>query len=234
MTKKKFKLSEKQRQNRINRFVDKYGYDPRSSYRPNRTGVRGRPEKKRPFPKSLVKAINERFRKLESVYKVADYSNEYQLAKKYASEYSKTKGKIYNQDLLAEGKVRLIGEKEYNKLSPKDKKYYNEVLQNMFNATTTLPGGIESKREQSYRTFMSNYGSKYPDLTRSDYEDLFSTYRRMVNADKKGQFDYNTFVQTLEFIDIGEALSDNQLEKAMRYISKNQMHKVPKRYRLRT
>ena len=60
MSKKRFKLSEKQRQNRINRFISKYGYDPRSSYRPKKTGVRGRPVKTMPFSKSLVKSANER------------------------------------------------------------------------------------------------------------------------------------------------------------------------------
>ena len=85
--KSKFKLSEKQRQNRINRFISKYGYDPRSSYRPKKTGVRGRPVKTIPFQKSLVKSANERFRKLESVYKLAEFSNEYLLAKHYATEY---------------------------------------------------------------------------------------------------------------------------------------------------
>ena len=236
MSKKiKFKLSEKQRQNRINRFISKYGYDPRSSYRPKKTGIRGRPVKTMPFHKSLVKSANERFRKLESVYNLTDMSNEYNLAKKYASEQSKTKGKIYNQKLLKEkGIVRLVGEKEYNKLSPKDKKYYNEVLQNILNSATSLPGGIEEKRQKSYNTFMQNYGDKYPDLSRSQYEQLFRTYRDLVNADKKAQFDYNTLVQTLEFVDIGEALRQDQLEKAMTYIAKSQMHKIPKRYRLRT
>ena len=235
MKKKKFKLSEKQKQNRINRFISKYGYDPRSSYRPKKTGVRGRPVKIEAFRKSLVKSANERFRKLESVYNLTEYSNEYNLAKKYATERSRTKGKIYNQKLLKEkGIVRLVGEKEYNKLSAKDKKYYNEVLQSILNASTSLPGGIEEKRQKSYSTFMQNYGDKYPDLSRAEYERLFRTYRDLVNADKKAQFDYNTLVQTLEFVDIGEALRQDQLEKAMTYIAKSQMHKIPKKYRLRT
>lgn len=233
--KRKFKLSEKQKQNRINRFISKYGYDPRSSYRPKKTGVRGRPVKIEAFRKSLVKSANERFRKLESVYNLTEYSNEYNLAKKYATERSRTKGKIYNQKLLKEkGIVRLVGEKEYNKLSAKDKKYYNEVLQSILNASTSLPGGIEEKRQKSYNTFMQNYGDKYPDLSRAEYERLFRTYRDLVNADKKAQFDYNTLVQTLEFVDIGEALRQDQLEKAMTYIAKSQMHKLPKKYRLRT
>ena len=233
--KSKFKLSEKQRQNRINRFISKYGYDPRSSYRPKKTGVRGRPVKTMPFQKSLVKSANERFRKLESVYKLAEFSNEYLLAKHYATEYSKTKGKIYNQKLLKEkGIVRLVGEKEYNKLSPKDKKYYNEVLQQIFDASTSLPKAIEEKRTKSYDTFMKNYGDKHPDLSQEQYEELFRVYRNQVSSDKKNQFDYNTLQQTLEFVDIEQALTDKQLKKAMKYIATGNMHKIPKRYKLRT
>lgn len=234
MAKKKFKLSEKQKQNRINRFINKYGYDPRSSYRPNRTGVRGRPQKTYPYNKSLVKAVNERFRKIEKVYKLTDDSNEYKLAKKYATEYSRTKGKIYNQQLIKDGKVRLLNETEYNKLSVKEKKYFNEVLQNILNASTSIKQGIEDKYDKSYRTFMSHYGQSYPDLSKTEYQQLFRTYRELVNGDKKNQFDYNTLVQTLEFVDIGEALRQDQLETAMKYVSTNRFNKIPKRFRLRT
>lgn len=234
MAKKKFKLSEKQRQNRIERFVSKYGYDPRSSYRPHKTGVRGRPVKTQPYNKALVKAVNERFRKIEKVYGLSEDSNEYKLAMKYATEYSKTKGKIYNQKLITEGKVRLLNESDYNNLSAKDKKYFNEVLQNILKASTTTKQGIESKYEQSYRTFMENYGYKYPNLTQEEYKDFFKIYRNLVNSDKRNQFDYNTLVQTLEFIDIGEALRQDQLQTAMKYVSTNRFNKIPKRFRLRT
>jgi len=127
MKKKKFKLSAKQKQNRINRFISKYGYDPRMSYRPyNKTGVRGRPVKQYAYPKADVKAVNERFRKIEKVYKLTEDSNEYKLARKYAVENPKTKGKIYDQTKLKKSNsVRLLSESEYNKLSSKEKKYFH-------------------------------------------------------------------------------------------------------------
>ena len=237
MAKKKFKLSEKQKQNRINRFVAKYGYDPRTSYRPyKKTGSRGRPNKQYPYPKADVKVVNERFRKIEKVYKLTEDSNEYKLARKYAVEYSKTyKGKIYDQNrLYEENQLRMISEEQYNKLSAKEKKYFNEVLQNILNASTTTRRGIESKYEKSYSTFMGNYGDKYPNLSKEEYIDFFRTYRNMVNADKKNQFDYNTLVQTLEYVDIGEALRQDQLEQAMKYIATDRMHRIPKRFRLRS
>lgn len=237
MAKKKYKLSEKQKQNRINRFISKYGYDPRGSYRPyNKTGVRGRPTKKYPYPKADVKVVNERFRKIEKVYKLTEDSNEYRLAKKYATEYTNNyKGKIYDQNRLFDsGELRLISEEEYNKLSAKGKKYFNEVLQNILNASTSTKKGIESKYDKAYNTFMRNYGNdRYPNLKKEEYIEFFKTYRNMVNADKKSQFDYNTLVQTLEFVDIGEALRLDQLEQAMKYIATNRFHKIPKNIRLR-
>ena len=236
MAKKKFKLSAKQKINRINRFISKYGYDPRTSYRPYRkTGTRGRPIKKYPYPKSDVKVVNERFRKIEKVWGLTDDSNEYKLALKYATEYSKTKGKIYDQQKLkSTDALRLLSESDYNRLSTQDKKYFNEVLQNILNASTTTKQGIEGKYEKAYQTFMGNYGDKYPDLSKEEYKQFFKIYRDMVNADKKGQFDYNTLVQSLEFVDIGEALKNDQLEQAMKYIATNRFHKIPKRYRVRS
>lgn len=235
MSKKKFKLSAKQKQNRLNRFISKYGYDPRTAYRPYRqTGTRGRPVKQYAYPKADVKVVNERFRKIEKVWNLTEDSNEYKLARKYATEYSKTKGKIYDQDKLkSSNSVRLLSEAEYNKLSPLEKKYFNEVLQNILNASTTTKKGIEDKYTKSYNTFMETYGSNYKGLKKEEYIEFFRTYRAMVNADKKNQFDYNTLVRTLEYVDIGEALRDDQLKQAMRYISTDRIHKIPKRYRTR-
>ena len=82
---------------------------------------------------------------------------------------------------------------------------------------------------------MRNYGKKrYPNLSKEEYIDFFKTYRNMVNGDKKNQFDYNTLVQTLDFVDIGEALRLDQLEQAMKYVATNRFHKIPKRIRLRS
>lgn len=230
---KSWKPTEKQRQQRIARFVNKYGYDPRSSYRPNKTGTRGRPSKTYGYDRALVKAANERLRKIESVYKLADDSNEYKLALKYATEYSKTKGKIYNQDILRDShKVRFISESDFMKLSPQEQKYFNEVLSNFMQASTSTKTGIESKYQKSYETFMSHYGDKYPDLTMDQYKEFFRTYRDLANADKRNQFDYTTLVQTLEFVDIGQALNQGQLATAMRYVATNRFDKIPRRYRL--
>ena len=232
---KSWKPTEKQRQQRLARFVSKYGYDPRSSYRPNKTGVRGRPSKTYGYDKALVKAANERLRKIEKVYNLTQDSNEYKLAKKYATEYSKTKGKIYDTKRLQRTKgeeLRFISEEEYKKLSPQDQKYFNEVLSNFMEASTSTKAGVESKYQKSYETFMSHYGDKYPDLSKEDYKEFFRTYRDLVNADTKNQFDYTTLVQTLEFVDISQALNQGQLEKAMRYVSTNRFDKIPRRYRL--
>ena len=237
MSKRKTKMTKKQRQNRLTRFINKYGYDPRSSYRPyRRTGVRGRPTKQYPYPKADVKVVNERFRKIEKVYNLTEDSNEYKLARKYATEYSKTyKGKIYDQTRLFDNnELRLINEEAYNKLSAKQKKYFNEVVQNILNASTTTKKGVEDKFKEAHKTFMKNYGKQHPGLELEDYKELFRTYRDMVNADKKNQFDYNTLSQTLEFIDIGSALRDDQLRQAMKYISTNRFNKIPKKYKLRT
>lgn len=232
---KSWKPSAKQKQQRLTRFISKYGYDPRSSYRPVRQGKRGRPQKTYGYNKALVKAANERLRKIETVYKLTEDSNEYKLAKKYATEYSKTKGKIYDVKRLNKTKgkeLRFISESEFKKLSPQEQKYFNEVLSNFMQASTSTKSGIESKYQKSYETFMLHYGDKYPNLSIEDYKEFFKTYRDLVNADTSNQFDYTTLVQTLEFVDIEQALTQGQLEKAMRYVATNRFDKIPRRYRL--
>ena len=66
---KSWKPTQKQRQQRIAKFINKYGYDPTKSYRPTKTGKRGRPSKTYAYDKNLVKIANERLRKIEKVYK---------------------------------------------------------------------------------------------------------------------------------------------------------------------
>ena len=231
--KKSWRPSEKQRQSRLSRFISKYGYDPRSSYRPKNRTTRGRPQTEYKYNKSVVKAANERLRKIEKVWNMTEDSNEYKLVRKYAIEYPKTKGKIYKLGKNMDS-VRFLSETEYNKLSDKEKKYFNEVLNNFMNASTSTKQGIELKYQQSYSTFMYHYGDKYPSLTQDQYKEFFRTYRDLANADKKNQFDYTTLVQTLEFVDISEALSQNQLETAMRYVATNRFHKIPRRFRTRS
>ena len=80
---------------------------------------------------------------------------------------------------------------------------------------------------------MKNYGQNYPNLSMEGYKRFFRVYRDMVNADKKNQFDYNTLVQTLEYVDIGSSMNDKQLQLAMKYVATDKIHKIPRRYRLR-
>lgn len=227
---KSWKPSIKQRKTRLERFIKKYGYDPRYSYRPHKTGIVGRPKKEIPYNKAVVKSANERLRKIEKVYNLVDDSNEYRMVKKYAIEYPKTKGKIYR--VGKDDSIRFISEREFNKLSDKEKAYFNEVLNNFMSASTSTKQGIEEKYNKAYETFMEHYGTNYPNLTMDEYKDFFKTYRDLVSADKKNQFDYNVLVQSLEFIDIGTALNDNQLEQSMKYVATNRFNKIPKRYKL--
>lgn len=200
----------------------------------------GRPQESK-YERSLVKTANERLRKIEKVYGLTEDSNEYRIVSKYAIEYPKTKGKIYRlldedgnrtNDPRKAVSIRFINKTEYEKLSVKEQRYFNEVLDKFLNASTTTKAGIESKYEKGYTTFMQNYGDKYKDMSINQYKDFFKIYRDMVNKDKKSHFDYNTLVQTLEYIDISTAMTDNQITQVMKYISTDRWNKIPRKYRL--
>lgn len=248
--KRKLSAKAKQRQSerRLKSFIKKYGYDPRFSYRPkNRstTGIsrRGRPTSKQDYSKELVKSANERLRKLEKVYKftdkdtgrvysMADWSNEYRMVKKYATEYPNSyKGKIYR--VSDDGKsIRFISKSEYDKLSAEEKRYFNEVLQNFLNAETSKGSGVSEQIDKAYKTFMQNYGDKYASLSKMDYMELFTVYRDQVTADKANHFDYDSFARIITNLDVGALINDRQLEEAIRYVETNNWHKIPRKYNL--
>ena len=173
------------------------------------------------FPADLLKAANERLRKLEKVSQKASSSEIYQLMSKYATSYSKTKGKIYSQEAIAQGKVRFLNKTDFNKLSAEDKKYYLERLEQFMSSKSSTLTGIKESHKKSYETFMQLYGDKYPELTQKQYEEFFSTYNANVVGDSMDHFSYSDWSRVLTNIKIDEAMSDNQMQNVMTYIRAN-------------
>lgn len=254
---KKRNYSLNKRYNRIQKFIQKYGYDPTKSYRPKKTV--GRP-KTTGFDKSIIKSANERLRKLEKVYKTkkdkdsdgvtyAELSNEYSLVKKYATEYPNSKkGMIYKfvdkngrktKDMSKAVGVRFISKTEYDailkSISDKEKRdeferYFTQTLENFMNAKTSTAGGIKEKIDKSYETFMSHYGQKYQNMSQNTYLNFFKTYRDMVKADRSGHFGYDDLSEALAWIDIDQAMSENQMDTVLQYINTNQWKNIPRRF----
>ena len=178
------------------------------------------------FPAKLVKAANERLRKLEKVHKgyktgksLAQSSEAYQSIEEYATSYPKSKGKIYKRN--KDGNVRFLSQTEYDKLSAQDKKYYVERVESFLGSKTSTASGIKEAHKKSYDTFMKNYGDKYPDLSFSQYEEFFESYNYNMVGDSDSHFGYDEWSAALKHISIDEAMNDNQMDQIMEYLRAN-------------
>lgn len=178
------------------------------------------------FPAKLVKAANERLRKLEKVHKgyktgksLAQSSEAYQSIEEYATSYPKSKGKIYKRN--KDGNVRFLSQTEYDKLSAQDKKYYVERVEAFLGSKTSTASGIKEAHKKSYNTFMKNYGDKYPDLSFSQYEEFFESYNYNMVEDSESHFGYDEWSAALKHISIDEAMNDNQMDQIMEYLRAN-------------
>lgn len=175
------------------------------------------------FPAKLVKAANERLRKLEKVHKgyksgksLAQSSEAYQNIEDYATSYPKTKGKIYTRN--KDGNIRFLNQTQFDKLSAQDKKYYLERINAFLESKSSTASGIREAHKKSYETFMKNYGNKFPDLTLDQYEDFFEVYNYNMVEDHKNHFSYEDWSAVLTNINIDEAMNDNQMEAVMEYV----------------
>jgi hypothetical protein len=170
------------------------------------------------LPRELLKAANERLRKLEKVSGLSKSSEMYQLMSKYAESYPKTKGKIYDQEALEQGKLRFINKTKFDKLSADEKEYYIERLKRFMESTTTTKLGIKAAHKQSYDTFMKRYGKKFPNLTQEQYEEFFKAYNYNVVGDSEDHFEYSEWSKVLDNIKIDEVMTDREMETVMQYV----------------
>lgn len=178
------------------------------------------------FPAKLVKAANERLRKLEKVHKgiksgrsLAQSSEAYQAMEEYATSYPKTKGKIYKRN--KEGNIRFLSQTEFDRLSAQDKKYYVDRVQAFLGSKSSTASGIKEAHKKSYDTFMKRYGDKYPELSFSQYEEFFDAYNYNMVEDSESHFGYDEWSAALKHIKIDEAMNDNQMDQIMEYLRAN-------------
>lgn len=205
--------------------------------------VSGKYEPYNPYPQATIKVANERLRKLEKVLtekakaqgfkSMAESSEAYQEMLKYAESMPKTKGRIYNQELLKEGKLRFIGKKEYEKLSEEEKAYFVERMNAFLANKSSTTSGILKAHDQSYYTFMSKYGKNYPNLTKKQYFEFWEKYNVYVNLNNE-HYSYTDVTRVLKFVRLDTALHYNQLDKVMSLVSKNKWDEIDSRFLLRT
>lgn len=208
---------------KIQKLINKGVYKARPKGRPPKASEwnykTGKYE--RSYPAALVKAANERLRKLEKVFGLSQSSEIYQLMTKYKTSYSKTKGKIYDQRPEYDDKVRFINKRMFDELSAEDKLYFIDRVNRFMESQTSTKSGIATARSQSYKTFMRRYGDKYPNLSEEQYAAFFSTYNYNIVGDSETHFRYSEWSKVLTHIAIDEAMTDKQMDEVMSYVRAN-------------
>ena len=183
------------------------------------------------FPKALLKAANERLRKLEKVSGLAEGNVMYQSMKNKMMRKPKKEGIIFKSDKTGRG-VRFISEREFNKLTPEQQAYYMARLEGFMGSSWSTAGGTkkirqkiseklkpqEEARERSFDTFRNRpeIRDKFPDLTYEQYKALFEAYQRL--RDVKGDhFKYDDLTMFMEYVRLDQ-LKPDQIEEAMSFV----------------
>lgn len=196
------------------------------------SGIKGQSKKASgTFPKAMLKAANERLRKLEKVSGLAEGNVMYQSMKNKMMSKPKKEGIIFKSDKTGRG-VRFISEREFNKLTPEQQAYYMARLEGFMGSSWSTAGGTkkirqkiseklkpqEEARERAFDTFRNRpeIRDKFPDLTYEQYKSLFEAYQRL--RDVKGDhFKYDDLNMFLEYVRLDE-LKPDQIEEAMSFV----------------
>ena len=183
------------------------------------------------FPKAMLKAANERLRKLEKVSKLAEGNLLYQRMKNEMISKPKKEGKIFKTDRTGKG-VRFVSESEYKKMTPAEQADYMRRLKGFMGSSWSTASGTKKARKKvsealkphdeyrqsSYDTFMSRPEIKenMPDLTFEQYKSLFEAYGKLQDV-RGDHFKYDDLTMFLEYVNV-DSLAPNQIEEAMSFV----------------
>lgn len=171
--------------------------------------------------KRMAKLANDRLYKLEKSGQ-DEYSKEYQLVKHYADGDPNGKGKIYN---TSEDSDRIRFTSSARGMSTEERSYYVNTLRNFLRAETSTVTGTRNVAKRALATYKKNNKKAPQDMTYSQYQKLWKTYREVVIPDKEAHEAYNAFITMMETTDLYQ-LSQDQIEQAMKYIKTSEESSV--------
>lgn len=171
--------------------------------------------------KRMSKLANDRLYKLEKSGQ-DEYSKEYQLVKHYADGDPNGKGKIYN---TSEDSDRIRFTSSARGMTTEERSYYVNTLRNFLRAETSTVTGTKNVAKQALATYKKNNPNAPEDMTYSQYQKLWKTYREVVIPDKEAHEAYNAFITMMETTDLYQ-LSQDQIEQAMKYIKTSEESSV--------
>lgn len=171
--------------------------------------------------KKLAKLANDRLYKLEKSGQ-DEYSKEYQLVKHYADGDPNGKGSIYNTSSDAD---RIRFKSSARGMTTEERSYLVNTLRNFVRAETSTITGTRNAAKRALATYKENNPNAPQDMTYSQYQKLWKTYREVVIPDKEAHEAYNAFITMMETTDLYQ-LSQDQIEQAMKYIKTSEESSV--------
>lgn len=191
----------------------------------------GQYEKNFVFPKDIVKAANERLRKLEKVSKLSNQSPIYMAMERYKESYPKTKGKIYQDNADGFG-VRFIGKQKFEQLTDDEKAYYLERLKSFMLTESSLARGIKDIQKRSYEAFMdSKTGKNLKGLTFDQYQRFFKFYNDAIVPDTNDHYSYTDLTRALKYLKIDTLMRSRDIESVMKKIHDSNYNDIPAKYK---
>lgn len=194
------------------------------------------------YPEKMVRAANERLRKLEKVSKMAESSSMYVNMKRRMYEQPNKGGKFF-QPGANKGSVRYIGKKKFEKLSEDEQKEYLRQLTHFMQSDMSTASGLkrirkklheankdnEEARRKSYEAFMQRQEIKdnFPGLTFEQYTALFHAYQYY--TDVKGEhFNYNDLTLAIHNL-VLDKIEPHKIEEAMSFLKDKNFDELQKR-----
>lgn len=183
------------------------------------------------YPEKMVRAANERLRKLEKVSKMAESSSMYVNMKRRMYEQPNKGGKFF-QPGANKGSLRFIGKKKFEKMSEDEQKEYLRQLTHFMQSDMSTASGLkrirkklseankdnEEARRKSYEAFIKRkeVQDNFPGLTFEQYTALFHAYQYY--TDVKGEhFSYNDLTLTIHNLAL-DKIEPHKIEEAMSFL----------------
>lgn len=210
------------------------------------------------YPAPKVKLLNERMRKLESVYTTPSGKSYAESGKSYFYTQARNAyigggdiSKFYNPKTTSvnlktgKSKIRFLTQKQFEALPETAQQEFNKMIAHAVNAPTTTKSGILLTEKKAQEAFKNRYYDQMKFIPESEQDEAVTRMRESINqffADKKDHFVYNKDTWDLlasnfdfeKFFvsnrDRNETTWENIFLQAFNYAANHEWTKIPKRY----
>ncbi|MBO7131786.1 hypothetical protein J6V85_00780 [Candidatus Saccharibacteria bacterium] len=181
------------------------------------------------YPKDIVKAANERLRKLEKVSGLASSSPIYVAMERYKDDFPKTKGKIYQDNAQGLG-VRFINKTRFEELSDDEKIYFIDRLKKFMLTESSLARGVKDIQKRSYESFMKSPSGRDTGLSFDEYSRFFKFYNDAIVPDTNDHYSYSDLSKALKFLRLDTIMRSRDLESVMKKIHDDNFKDIDRKY----